>query len=100
MYFSKPYRTIAESHLSKALALPPTPMSEPLAQLAQFPDRVRERFSEWMQQQQQAGRSFSVEQQRWLEDGRVDRELQGVPIAQVGDAMEIGRHIGHPEHAW
>src|SRR5437667_7912646 len=40
MYFSKPYRTIGKAHIGNAFALSPTPLSEPLAQLAQFSDRV------------------------------------------------------------
>ena len=40
MYFSKPYRTIAETHIGNAFALSPTSVSEPLAQLAQFSDRM------------------------------------------------------------
>ena len=39
-------------------------------QLVPFPERVQERFAGWSLQQEQAGRSFTPEQQRWLEDIR------------------------------
>lgn len=37
------------------------------AQLVPFPERVNERFSGWMLQQQQSGRIFTAEQTQWLE---------------------------------
>jgi len=35
-------------------------------ELVAFPDRVRERFQAWLLQQENAGRVFTPEQQRWL----------------------------------
>ena len=39
-------------------------------ELAPFEDRVRERFQGWLAMQETAGRDFSPEQRRWLEDIR------------------------------
>jgi type I restriction enzyme R subunit len=36
-------------------------------ELMPFGDHVRERFQQWMAQQRDAGRAFTVEQRRWLE---------------------------------
>jgi type I restriction enzyme, R subunit len=39
-------------------------------ELIPFPDKVRERFASWLLQQQQSGRTFTADQQRWLEEIR------------------------------
>ncbi|MGH2711539.1 MAG: type I restriction-modification enzyme R subunit C-terminal domain-containing protein [Actinomycetota bacterium] len=36
-------------------------------ELVPYPDKVQERFANWMAQQENSGRSFSDEQRRWLE---------------------------------
>jgi type I restriction enzyme R subunit len=40
------------------------------AELVPFPEKVSKRFAGWLLQQEQAGRNFSMEQVRWLEEIR------------------------------
>lgn len=62
-------------------------------ELAPFADGVRERFQGWLTMQETAGRAFTEEQVRWLEDirdhiaGSVSMELsdfQYAPFSQQG----------------
>jgi type I restriction enzyme R subunit len=39
-------------------------------ELVPFPERVKERFAGWLLQQEQLGKTFTPEQQRWLNDMR------------------------------
>ena len=39
-------------------------------ELVPFPEKVNERFAEWLLQQENAGREFTHEQRRWLEEIR------------------------------
>ncbi len=62
-------------------------------ELTPFPDRVEQRFLEWLAQQESSGRRFTDEQLRWLEDIRDHiaanfqieaNDFQYVPFAQRG----------------
>ncbi|MDP2675316.1 MAG: type I restriction-modification enzyme R subunit C-terminal domain-containing protein [Dehalococcoidia bacterium] len=62
-------------------------------ELVPFPDRVEERFQQWLAQQESARRRFTEEQLRWLEDIRDHiaanfqieaDDFQYVPFAQRG----------------
>jgi type I restriction enzyme R subunit len=62
-------------------------------ELVPFPERVEERFQQWLAQQETAGRRFTEEQLRWLEDIRDHiaanfqieaDDFQYVPFAQRG----------------
>ena len=52
-------------------------------ELAPFADRVRERFQGWLAMQETAGRAFTAEQLRWLEDIR--DHIAGSVSIEMGD---------------
>ena len=66
-------------------------------QLAPFADGVRERFEGWLAMQQTAGRAFTQEQVRWLEDirdhiaGSVSMELSAFQYAPFNQQGGLGR---------
>ena len=66
-------------------------------QLAPFADGVRERFGGWLAMQQTAGRAFTREQVRWLEDirdhiaGSVSMDLSAFQYAPFNQQGGLGR---------
>jgi type I site-specific restriction endonuclease len=65
--------------------------------LAPFADHVRERFEAWLATQEQAGRSFTPEQRRWLEAirdhiaGSVSMGLEDFQLAPFDQQGGLGR---------
>jgi type I restriction enzyme R subunit len=66
-------------------------------ELAPFADHVRERFEAWLATQEQAGRSFTPEQRRWLEAirdhiaGSVSMGLEDFQLAPFDQQGGLGR---------
>ena len=66
-------------------------------ELAPFADGVRERFDGWLAMQETAGRAFTQEQVRWLEDirdhiaGSVSMELSAFQYAPFNQQGGLGR---------
>jgi len=70
-------------------------------ELVPFTEKVRERFSGWLLQQDQAGRMFTPEQRRWLEDirdhveasmGMTTEDFDFLPFIErggIGKAYEV-----------
>jgi type I restriction enzyme R subunit len=70
-------------------------------ELVPFPEKVNERFAAWLLQQQNAGREFTDEQRRWLEEirdhiaasiGISTDDLDYTPFVErggIGKAFEI-----------
>ncbi len=72
-------------------------------ELAPFPEQVHARFDAWLVQQESLGRTFSVEQRRWLEDIRdhiagslrIERaDFDNAPFAQRGGLGRLYQLFG------
>jgi len=72
-------------------------------ELVPFGERVRERFEQWMAQQQNRGRAFTAEQRRWLEMMRdhvatslemTVEDLDYAPFAEAGGRGKAAQVFG------